>query len=295
MRRLGWGALAALAGPILVLGAIYLWSAAAALDALDALFPGHGAVERVAAGVPFSPGPRGMLDVWAPRGGTHKPVLVFFYGGGWAYGRRQEYGFVAKAYAARGFVVVIPDYRLVPGVRFPAFVDDAARAVRWTHANVARFGGDPGRIVLAGHSAGGYLAIMLALDRHYLQAAGVDPKVVRAAAGFAGPYDFHPFDDRRAIAAMGQAPDWHATQPIEFARADAPPLLLATGAADREVRPRNAINLAAQQKTLGSRTTQLRIYKGLGHNDMVMALSRPFRWEAAVLDESVAFFERNLR
>jgi len=297
MIRLALLGLAALAAaPILVLLAIYLWSPAAALNALDSLLPGHGPVRRLAGGARFAPGPRGMLDVWAAGDGeAHKPVLVFFYGGGWAYGQRQDYGFVAKAYAARGFVVVVPDYRVVPDVHFPAFVEDAAQAVRWAHDNAARFGGDPDRIVLAGHSAGGYLAIMLALDRHYLQAAGVDTKVIRAAAGFAGPYDFYPFDDRRSIAAMAQAPDWRATQPIQFARADAPPLMLAMGTADTDVRPHNAINLAARQKALGSTTTELRVYDRLNHNDLVMALSRPFRWKALLLDESVAFFRRNLR
>jgi acetyl esterase/lipase len=281
--------------PLLVLGGIYLWSPASSLDALDSLFPGHGPVRRVASEMPFAAGPRGRLDVWAEPGGAREPVVVFFYGGGWRSGRRQDYGFVAKAYAARGFVVVIPDYRLVPDVRFPAFIDDAARAVRWTHDNVARFGGDPDRIVLAGHSAGAYLAVMLALDRRYLEAAGVNPNIVRAAAGFGGPYDFHPFDETLSIDAMGQAPDWRATQPILFARADAPPLMLVMAGKDNQVRAHNAINLAARQKVLGSTTTELVEYPGLEHNDLVVALSRPFRSKAPLLDDSVAFFKRSLK
>jgi acetyl esterase/lipase len=241
-------------------------------------------------------GTRGKLDIWSDKAAAApKPVLIFYYGGGWVKGRRQDYGFAAKAYAARGFVVVVPDYRLVPGVRFPSFLQDAAAAVRWTHDNIARFGGDPNRIVLAGHSAGAYFAVMLALDRRYLTAAGVDPAVVRAAAGLAGPYDFYPFDARRSIDAMGQAPDPLATQPIHFARSDAPPLWLATGTADTEVRPRNAINLAAREHRLGNRTTILREYPGLTHNDLVKALSKPFRRTAPVLDESIAFFEGALR
>ncbi|MEO7247122.1 MAG: alpha/beta hydrolase [Novosphingobium sp.] len=278
-------------------GALYLYSPARALDVLNNLYPGDGGVQREASAVRYEPGPRGLLDVWtkpSPKGEPAKPVLVFFFGGGWANGSRLDYGFVARAYAARGYVVVLPDYRLVPEVRFPSFVQDAAAAVRWTRDNIATYGGDADRIVVAGHSAGGYLAVMLALDGRYLKAAGADPSVIKAAIGLAGPYDFYPFDKRRSIDAMGKAPDPLATQPITFARADAPPLLLVTGTADTEVRPRNAINLAAREHALGSRTTVLRQYPGLDHNDVIMALSKPFRYKAPLLEESLAFLRDNM-
>ena len=141
---------------LLAMGALYLYSAPKSLDVLNDFFPGDSGVERVAADVPFGPYPNGGLDVYARPAppGAKRPVLVFFYGGGWANGRRQDYGFAARAYAARGFVVVLPDYRKVPGVRFPVFLQDGAAAIRWTHDNIARFGGDPDKIVTAGHSAG---------------------------------------------------------------------------------------------------------------------------------------------
>ena len=293
---IGIGAVLALAS-----GALYAHSPARGLDVLNNLYPGDGGVERLASAVQFEPGPRGLLDVWAqpaaqpaPEHAPGKPVLVFFYGGGWANGNRSDYGFVAKAFAARGYVVVLADYRLVPQVRFPSFVQDAAAAVRWTHDNIARYGGDPDRIAVAGHSAGAYLAVMLALDGRYLKAAGADPSVVKAAIGLAGPYDFYPFVKRRSIEAMGRAPDPLATQPITFARADAPPLLLVTGTADTEVRPRNAINLAAREQALGSTTTQLRQYPGLDHNDLIMALSKPFRSKAPLLEQSLAFLHDSM-
>ena len=285
----------------LAAGALYAYSPARGLDVINNLYPGEDGVERVASAVQFEPGPRGLLDVWAQRAAQPtarpalgKPVLVFFYGGGWANGSRLDYGFVAKAYAARGYVVVLPDYRLVPQVRFPAFLQDAAAAVRWTHDNIARYGGDPDRIAVAGHSAGGYLAVMLALDGRYLRAAGADPSMIKAAIGLAGPYDFYPFVKRRSIDAMGRAPDPLATQPITFARADAPPLLLVAGTADTEVRPRNAINLAAREQALGSTTTRLRQYQGLDHNDLIMALAKPFRAKAPLLEESVAFLQDSM-
>ena len=293
--RVAAGLVAAVA---LAAGALYAYSPARGLDVLNNLYPGDGGVERVASAVQFEPGPRGLLDVWTQpatqSAAPGKPVLVFFYGGGWANGSRLDYGFVARAYAARGYVVVLPDYRLVPQVRFPAFLQDAAAAVRWTHDNIARYGGDPNRIAVAGHSAGGYLAVMLALDDRYLRAAGADPSVLKAAIGLAGPYDFYPFVKRRSIDAMGRAPDPLATQPITFARVNAPPLLLVTGSADTEVRPRNAINLTAREQALGSTTTRLRQYQGLDHNDLIMALSKPFRSKAPLLEESLAFLRDSM-
>ncbi len=175
------------------------------LDAIDLLMPGPGG-SRVAAAVPF--GAHGqMLDVWRsgetkPRGA---PVLVFFYGGGWVKGDRESYAWAARAYASRGFVVVLPDYRKVPQVRFPAFVQDGADAVRWTRDNITRFGGDPERIAIAGHSAGGHTVAMLALDPQWLAKAGA-PGAVKAAVGLSGPYDFFPFTGR-AIEAMSQWPN----------------------------------------------------------------------------------------
>ena len=279
---------------LLAAAALYLYSPPRSLDVLNDFFPGDAGVKRVATSVSFTPGPDGKLDVWASPGGSAKkrPVVIFFYGGAWVKGRRIDYGFVGKAYAARGFVVVIPDYRKVPAVRFPAYVEDGAKAVRWTHDNIARYGGDPDRLLLAGHSAGGYIAMMLALDRHYLTVAGVNPTSIRAVAGLAGAYNFYPFTSARAVAAMGNAADPRQTQPITFARRDAPPLWLATGTADTEVEPRNAITLAAREGALGNRTTVLREYPGLTHNDLIMAVSKPFRAKAPVLDESVAFFRR---
>lgn len=272
-------------------GGLYLYSPFAALGLVNALTPGDFRVERIGRDIAFRDGPRGRLDIYArpTRDGVKKPVLIFFYGGGWAGGRRQDYAFAAQAYAAKGFVVVMPDYRLVPEVHFPVFVDDAAAAVRWTHDHIADFGGDPGRITLAGHSAGGYLAVMLALNGSYLKAAGVDPKVVRAAAGLAGPYDFYPFEEDYSRNAMGNWPDPAATQPITFARADAPPLWLANGTTDQVVSPHNAINLTKREEELGNRTTVLREYPGLSHVEMVTALSKPFRYKAPVLAESAAF------
>jgi acetyl esterase/lipase len=245
--------------------------------------------------VSFGPDPRQKLDVYTPRnpsGGTGvpAPVAVFIYGGSWDSGRRQDYNWVGRALAARGFVTVVADYRLYPDVRFPAFVEDGALAVKWAVENAGRFGGDSSRIVLAGHSAGAYNAAMLALDGRYLQAAGVDPKRIRAFAGLSGPYDFLPLTDPIAIRTFGEARDLPATQPTYFARSDAPPAFLATGEQDTYVFPRNTVALASALRAVGARVEE-RHYPELTHISMVLALSRPLRGRATVFDEMTAFLK----
>ncbi|HMB94824.1 MAG TPA: alpha/beta hydrolase, partial [Tepidisphaeraceae bacterium] len=137
--------------------------------------------------------PRQKLDVYRPRGKpAAAPVVIFFYGGDWQSGNKSDYRFVADAFTSRGFVAVLPDYRLYPQVTFPSFVEDAALAVRWTHDNAANFGGDPRRIYLMGHSAGAHIAALLTLDEHYLKNVGLDRSAIRATAGLSGPYDFVP-------------------------------------------------------------------------------------------------------
>jgi acetyl esterase/lipase len=184
--------------------------------------------------VPYGADSRHKLDIWAPRGKAAEalPVVIFFYGGGWSEGSRTDYGFAGAAYASKGFIAVLPDYRLVPSVRFPAFVEDGALAVKWVRDNIARYGGDPNRISVAGHSAGAYNAAMLALDPHFLRDAGVDPRIIRSAALLSGPSDFYPFTEARSRAAFGQWKTPRETQPISFARRDAPPIFLAHGTND---------------------------------------------------------------
>ena len=262
------------------------------LSVLDASVGGGWGASRPGSDIAF--GSNGQtLDVWASSepSATPRPVLIFWYGGGWVKGDRRAYAFAARAYAKAGFVVVMPDYRKVPSIRFPAMLQDGAQAVKWTRDHIAEFGGDPNRIAIAGHSAGAYTVAMLALDARWLRAEGVDPRVIKAAVGLSGPYNFYPFTSKRAIDALGNAADPAMTQPITFARRDAPPMLLVTSGNDTEVKPHNAYDLGARLKKLGALVTVID-YPGLSHEDVAMALSRPFRGKGPVLADSVAFLNR---
>jgi len=252
---------------------------------------GHGATLQVA-GQPYGSGARNKLNIWVPTG-TKKtdrlPVLVFLYGGGWYSGARDDYGFAGRAFAKRGFVVVIPDYRIVPDGHWPDFLNDSAAAVAWTDAHIGNYGGDPDRIALAGHSAGAYNAVMLALDPQWLRATGSDTSVIRGVAALAGPYAFATFEKGgRADVAMGDIRPIERTQPIRFVRSDAPPLWLGHGTADTVVRVRNSQRLAAAMHKVGGSAT-LREYDGLSHNDLVMALTKPLAYKGPILPEMTDF------
>lgn len=252
---------------------------------------GNGATLQVA-GQPYGPGERNKLNIWVPTG-TKKtdrlPVIVFLYGGGWYSGARDDYGFAGRAFAKKGFIVVIPDYRIVPEGHWPDFLQDSAAAVAWTEKHIADYGGEPGRIALSGHSAGAYNAVMLALDPQWMKAAGSDASVIRGVAALSGPYDFVPFEKGgRADVAMGDIRPIEKTQPISFVRADAPPLWLGHGTADTVVRVRNSQNLTAAMHKVGG-TATLRTYDGLSHNDLVMALTSPLAYKGPILVETTDF------
>jgi acetyl esterase/lipase len=246
-----------------------------------------------ARGEAYGPSPRQRLDVYAPRGAKGQaPLAVFFYGGSWDSGRRQDYNWVGRALASRGFVAVVADYRLYPEVKYPAFLEDSALAVRWASDNARRFGGDPERIVLVGHSAGAYNAAMLALDGRYLRAAGVDPRRVKALAGLSGPYDFLPLQGSITRRIFGDTPDLPATQPAAYVTAASPPAFLATGDADDMVWPKNTVALARSLRAAGVEVEE-RHYPGVDHVRMVLALSRPLRGRAPVLEEMTEFLRRH--
>ncbi len=288
-RRWLMGALVASGTAALLAGC----SSLGTLNGVNTLTPGDGGTDRVAQDIAFGSDPRQMLDIYKPSNASNAPVIVFFYGGSWSSGRRQDYAFAARALAAQGFVVVVPDYRLVPQVKFPAFVEDGAAAVAWTAANIARFGGNPARIGVSGHSAGAYIALLLALDARWLQAAGA-PGTIKAAVGLAGPYDFLPFvPGGAADLALGGQPDSAATQPISFASGTAPPVLLLNGDEDTTVLPRNATRLADALKARGA-SAEARIYPGIGHIGILLAISKPFRGKAPALADSAGFLHKHL-
>lgn len=215
------------------------------------------------------------LDVYRPRPGSGPaPVVVFFYGGRWQGGTRREYAFVGERLAAEGLLVVLPDYRLYPEVRFPTFVEDAAAAVAWARAHAAEHGGDPSRIFVAGHSAGAHLAALLATDRRYLERVGMRPEQLSGLIGIAGPYDFLPLEDDDLKDMFGPEGNWPQSQPVTFVDGDEPPALLLHGTDDLLVWPRNSERLKARLDAAGVEV-DFRRYPDIGHVRILGALRFP--------------------
>ena len=236
--------------------------------------------------------PRQKLDVYVPCDvEPNARVVVFFYGGDWQTGGKADYRFVAQAITSRGFIAVMPDYRLYPEVTFPDFVEDGALAVRWVHDNAARLGGDPSRIYLMGHSAGAHIAALLALDESYLRRVGLDQRAIRAVAALSGPYDFVPTVDDKAAFNMGRADTVvdPRIEPIHFVDGKGAPMLLIHGLKDETVKPENAVKLAKRIEERGGEVTSV-YYPSRAHVGVVLSLAWPFRWLAPTLDDVTAFF-----
>lgn len=240
--------------------------------------------------IPYAGGARRSLDVHAPAHSRNAPVVLFFYGGSWQHGARERYRFVASALAAKGLVAIVADYRVYPEVGYPRFLEDAALAARWTRDHAAEFGGDPRRLFVMGHSAGAYIAAMLALDARWLASVDLHPNETLAGLiGIAGPYDFLPLRDKTLEIIFGGA-NRAETQPIVHVAAGAPPAFLATGTRDRIVDPANSDRLAARLEAVGSPAT-VRRYRGHGHMTIIGALAFPLRLFMPLVGDIADFIE----
>lgn len=246
-----------------------------------------GAVIR-SADIPYGADARQRLDVYRARSTARPaPVVVFIYGGRWKYGSKRDYLLMGNALAREGWVVVIPDYRLFPAVKFPAWVDDGANAVRWTHDNLQRLGGDSSRVFVIGHSAGAHTVAMLALDRHYLRDAGLPQDAVSGFVSIAGPNDTTwTAPDVQEL--MGPRDGWPATYPYNFVDGANRPLLLLHGLNDDVVASGNSERLAKRITAKGG-CVRLEEYRGLGHIQIALALVLPWLNSAPVLRDIRAF------
>lgn len=234
---------------------------------LDLLVPRRGC--HALRDLTYGADPRHRLDIYIPDTLTAPaPVLLFFYGGGWQGGSKSRYRAFGQIFATQGIVTAVADYRLYPQVRYPAFVEDGALAFAWLQAHAASYGGDPGRLFLAGHSAGAYIAVMLAANPDYLKAAGAAPP--RGVIGIAGPYDFLPLTDKNFIAIFGGA-NRPETQPIIYIDGARPPMLLATGTQDTTVLPGNTSRMTARLRSFGN-VAEERQYPGIGHVGVLLSL-----------------------
>lgn len=261
-----------------------------AVDVLNFTIPksGYAVHKNIAYGTDKSQ----KLDVYVPDTKRASAcVVLFFYGGSWQTGSKDNYLFAGEAFSSLGCVTVLAEYRRYPEVKYPVFLQDSAKALAWAHAHIGEYGGRADNIFVAGHSAGAYNAMMLAADASLLKAEGGSPGWIRGVIGIAGPYDFLPFiDDKiKDIFSTVKAED---TQPVNYVHANMPPVLMATGTKDTEVLPRNTRLMAAKMEKLGNKPT-VKIYEGAGHVGIALSLARGFRNKTPVLQDSADFITQH--
>jgi acetyl esterase/lipase len=242
----------------------------------------------------YGTAPRQRLDLYVPDAPPpNMPVILFFYGGSWESGSKNLYLALGQAFASKGIMVAVADYRLFPQARYPAFLHDSAEAFAYVRAHAARYGGDPARLFLAGNSAGAYNAMMLVADGAYLSQAGADVGQVCGVIGIAGPYNFLPLTDKHLITIFGGAA-WPETQPITHIDGKRPPMLLAAGTDDTTVSPRNSSDLAEKLKSYGS-SVRLIAYPGVGHIGIILSLAPGFRGRTNLRGDVIDFVESTAR
>ena len=228
------------------------------------------------------------LDIYTPHNVSNAPVVVFFFGGRWTSGVKDDWKFVGEALASRGFVAVIPDYRQYPEVRFPTFVEDGAKALAWLRNNAANYGGDPDKLFVMGHSSGAHIAAMLALNEQYLADVGGSRLWLRGMIGLAGPYDFLPITDPTLRDVFGPPEKFEQSQPVLFAEGDNPPIMLMHGEDDEIVSVRDTRSLADAIKKAGGPISTV-IYPKMSHDYIVKSLAKPLRGQTDVINHIADF------
>jgi len=208
---------------------------------------------------------RCKLDVYHPVAGPSVPTVVWFHGGGLTGGNRS----IPSALKGQGIAVVAVDYRLSPKAKAPAYIEDAAAAVAWTFNNIARYGGDTNRIFLSGHSAGGYLASLVTLDRRWLAVHGVDPDRLAGLVPFSGQSITH-FAIREERGLARTRPIIDDLAPVYHVRQDAPPILLISGDRNHELlgRYEESSYFWRMLKEVGHPSVELLELQGYDHGQM---------------------------
>lgn len=205
---------------------------------------------------------RCVLDIYYPKNVKDFPTIVWFHGGGLTGGKKD----IPTQLMEKGVCIVAVNYRLYPKVKAPLYIDDAASAVSWVFKNVADLGGDPSLIFVSGHSAGGYLASMIGLDRSWLNKYDIDADKIAGLIPFSGHTITH-FTVREERGIPGTQPIVDSLAPLYHVRPDAPPLLLITGDRELELLGRYEENayLMRMMKIAGHKETTLYELDGYGH------------------------------
>jgi acetyl esterase/lipase len=256
-----------------------LLSSCSTLKIFDNVTPKDRGSVIIAKNLHYGENLRQTMDVYVPKKGQpNLGTIIFFYGGGWNSGKKEDYSWVGRSLAALGYYVFMPDYRLYPEVKYPDFVTDCALALDFVVANGEKLGAKTDNIALIGHSAGAYNAAMLVVNDDYSKESF---KNIKAFVGIAGPYDFYPFNVAESKNAFGDYPKPELSQPVNIVKKSDIDFLLLHSKADKVVGFYNSQNLKTALISHGNKV-ELIEYQTQSHQEMVAALSIPFRAKADV-------------
>lgn len=236
------------------------------------------------------PDGRGLLDIHVPEGAASAPVVLFVHGGGLLAGDKSLASHVGLRLARAGFVTVNVNHRLSPAVSHPAHVQDAAAATRWVLDHIADYGGDPERLVLSGHSSGGYLVGLLGTEARWLEAAGVERAQLRGIAPISGFFHVERLAPERPKSVWGEdAARWPLASPAAHVDADVPPTLLIWADGDDEARRQENIDFAAALQRAGVTNVQTLVARGRDHRSIFFLMGTP---GDATTDALIGFVQR---
>lgn len=206
------------------------------------------------------------LDIYYPTDKKGCPVVIWFHGGGLTGGSKE----LPQRLHDKGMVVVGVNYRLLPKVTIDKCLDDCAEAVAWVFAHINEYGGDTSKLFVSGHSAGGYITMMLGLDKKWLSHYGIDANSIRGLIPFSGQAISH-FSYRKMLGMSDLQPIIDEYAPLYWVRKDCPPLILITGDRETELLGRYEENalLMRYMKLTGNTTTKLYEIDGHDHGAMV--------------------------
>jgi len=227
----------------------------------------------------FHPQMDPRLDVYSPAEGDGHPVLIFVHGGSWKDYDKELFAPVAQKLLPEDMVVIIPDYTLHPDADYEQMAREVAATISWTLENANRYGGDPQRVIVSGHSAGAHLSALALLDPRFLEALGHSSDEICGWIGLSGPYDiqaeYNYWVGRGTapevmVEVMGGQENFDRASPVRYVRPGLPPLLIIHGDEDETVPAAISVGFHQALQAAGSSSTLI-IYPGTGHSDYLFA------------------------
>ncbi len=237
------------------------------------------------------------LDLYIPnnteKANNTEANLVFFYGGSWDTGHKEQYYFVASKFANLGYWVIVPDYVKYPQGKFPTFIEDGAKAIAWLKNNIDQYGGEPQNIFVAGHSAGAHLGALLVSDQTYLNNVGLEPNDIRAFAGLAGPYNFTPTKPE-FVRVFEPPSNYPKLKVANFIDGDEPPMLLLHGDSDKTVSLKNSESTLNLIDDIGGQGKGI-IYPSVSHVQILLGITSPSLGKSDPSTDIDQFFRNQMR